>query len=115
MSSYNPQYTSPPSETLKEFIEEGRLKYSKDLSIAKEEKKIVDDIIFNGRFIDRKIARILSSITSMSSTFWNRRQRLFRQFYIDHQILEPEIYNFALTPEQIKQKYIDLQNRKALG
>jgi len=76
-NKYNPQSTTPPSEYIKELIEEGGydLKYiCSELNISVEELK---QLLCDKLKISEEISEGLESIFGVPSYFWMNIQRLY--------------------------------------
>ncbi len=80
INEYNPDYVSPPGESLAETLE------SLAMSPAALAKKMglpvrtVNDIINGKRAVTPEIALQLEKVLRIPARFWNNRERLYREF-----------------------------------
>ena len=79
-NEYAPDYVSPPGETLMETIEALRISQAQLAERTGRSKKMVNEIIKGKAPITPKMSIELERVTGVPSSFWNNRERNYREF-----------------------------------
>ncbi|MCP4350536.1 MAG: helix-turn-helix domain-containing protein [Desulfobacterales bacterium] len=80
INEYNPDYVSPPGESLAETLESLAMS---PVALAKKMDipvRTVSDIIIGKTELTPEIALQLEKILHIPARFWNNRERLYREF-----------------------------------
>lgn len=79
-NEYAPDYVSPPGETLLEAIEALGMSQAQLAERTGHSKKMVNEIIKGKAPITPKMAIELGRVTGVPASFWNNRERNYREF-----------------------------------
>ena len=79
-NEYSPDYVSSPGETLSETIEVLRMSQAQLAERTGRSKKMVNEIIKGKAPITPKMAIELERVTGVPASFWNNRERIYREF-----------------------------------
>jgi len=77
---YNPDYISPPGETLQEILEEKGMAQDELAKQIGKTKAIVNEIINDKAAITPDIALQLEMVLGIPASFWNNRDRQYQEF-----------------------------------
>lgn len=78
-NQYNPDYVSPPGETLLELIAERSISQMALAQRMERPKQIIADIIQGKAAITPEIALQLERVLGVSANFWMSREQHYRQ------------------------------------
>lgn len=79
-NEYSPDYVSPPGETLEETIDVLGISQAQLAERTGRSKKMVNEIIKGKAPITPKMAIELERVTGAPASFWNNRERNYREF-----------------------------------
>ena len=79
-SEYKPDYVSPPRETLSETMKALGISMAQLAERTGRSKKVVNEIINGKAPITPKMAIELERVTGVSVSFWNNRERNYREY-----------------------------------
>lgn len=79
-NQYQPDYVSPPGETLEEALEEKGMTQAELAERIGQPISIIKEIIAGKAEITPEIALQLEQVLLISSSFWNNRERRYREF-----------------------------------
>jgi len=77
---YNPDYISPPGETLQEILEEKGMTQDELAKRIGKTKAIINEIISDKAAITPDIALQLEMVLGIPASFWNNRDRQYQEF-----------------------------------
>jgi len=84
-NEYFPDYISPPGETLAETIEALGMSQAQLAERTGRSKKMINEIIKGKAPITPKMAIELERVTEVPDSFWNNRERNYREFIAKHE------------------------------
>jgi len=84
-NEYLPDYVSPPGETLVETIEALGMSQAQLAERTGRSKKMINEIIKGKAPITPKMAIELERVTGVATSFWNNRERNYREFIAKHE------------------------------
>lgn len=84
-NEYLPDYVSPPGETLLETIEALGMPQAQLAERTGRSKKMINEIIKGKAPITPKMAIELERVTGVTTSFWNNRERNYREFIAKHE------------------------------
>jgi HTH-type transcriptional regulator/antitoxin HigA len=79
-NEYNPDFVSPPGDTVEDIIEERELnvtQLAKQLGLTKEE---FDLFLAGNKALIPELAELLQTVLGSSRAFWLERERQYRRF-----------------------------------
>jgi addiction module HigA family antidote len=79
-NEYAPDYVSPPGETLAETIEALGMSQAQMAERTGRSKKMINEIIKGKAAITPKMGIELERVTGVPASFWNNRERNYREF-----------------------------------
>jgi addiction module HigA family antidote len=79
-NEYAPDYVSPPGETLLETIEALGISQAQMAERTGRSKKMINEIIKGKAPITSRMAIELERVTGVPASFWNNRERNYREF-----------------------------------
>ena len=79
-NQYKPDYVSPPRETLSETMKALGISMVQLAERTGRSKKLVNEIIKGKASITPKMAIELERVTGVPASFWNNRERNYREF-----------------------------------
>jgi plasmid maintenance system antidote protein VapI len=79
-NEYTPQTVSPPGATIADLLEEKNLSQSEFSLIMGWSLDKVQDLIKGKEIITHEIAVSLEGILHVPATFWNERERRYREY-----------------------------------
>ncbi|MFP4338495.1 MAG: HigA family addiction module antitoxin [Halothece sp.] len=80
VNQYQPDYVSPPGDTLEEILEEREMTQAELATRMGRPKKTINEIIKGKAEITPETALQLERVLGVSATFWNNRQQRYREF-----------------------------------
>jgi HTH-type transcriptional regulator/antitoxin HigA len=78
-NQYMPNYVSPPGETLQEVLEERGISIAELAERTSKPEKTINEIINGQAAITPEIALQLELVLSIPASFWNNRERRYRE------------------------------------
>ncbi|MEA5616377.1 helix-turn-helix domain-containing protein [Cronbergia sp. UHCC 0137] len=81
-NQYNPDYVSPPGDTLLDVLEEREMTQAELAELTGKPKKTIKDIIKGKAAITSETALQLESLFNIPASFWNNRERHYREFLV---------------------------------
>ena len=78
---YNPDYVSPPGDTLLEVLEDRGMTQAELAERTGRPKKTINEIIKGKAAITPETALQLELIFNIPASFWNNRERHYREFW----------------------------------
>lgn len=78
-NQYTPDYVSPPGETLEEILEEKEMTQVELAERTGRPQKTISEIINGKAAITPETALQLERVLGVSASFWNNRERLYRE------------------------------------
>lgn len=78
-NQYTPDYVSPPGETLQEILEEREMTQAELAFRLGRPKKTISEIINGKAAITPETALQLERVLGIPASFWNNRERLYRE------------------------------------
>ncbi|BDI15566.1 XRE family transcriptional regulator [Nostoc cf. commune SO-36] len=79
-NQYSPDYVSPPGDTLLEVLEERRMTQAELAERTGRPKKTINEIISGKAAITPETALQLELVFNIPASFWNNRERRYREF-----------------------------------
>lgn len=79
-NQYDPDYVSPPGETLQETLQTLGMSQASLADRIGRSLKMINEIIKGKAPITPKMALELERVVGVPATFWNNRERYFREF-----------------------------------
>ncbi|MBO1047738.1 HigA family addiction module antitoxin [Dolichospermum sp. UHCC 0684] len=79
-NEYNPDYVSPPGDTLLEVLEDSGMTQAQLAERTGTPKKTINEIISGQAAITPEIALQLELLFNISASFWNNHERRYREF-----------------------------------
>ena len=79
-NEYTPQVVSPPGATIEDLLEEKNITQGEFSHIIGWSLDKVQDLIKGKEIITHEIAVSLESIFRVPATFWNERERRYREY-----------------------------------
>lgn len=79
-NQYNPDYVSPPGDTLLEVLEERGMTQAELAERTGRPKKTINEIINGKTAITPETALQLELVFNISASFWNNHERRYREF-----------------------------------
>jgi HTH-type transcriptional regulator / antitoxin HigA len=79
-NQYTPDYVSPPGETLQEILEERGMSQAELAERTGRPKKTINEIINAKAAITPETALQLERVFNIPASFWNNRERRYREF-----------------------------------
>lgn len=78
-NQYNPDYVSPPGETLEEVLEERGMSQAELAERAGRPKETINEIINGKAAITPETALELEWVLGIPASFWNNREKHYRE------------------------------------
>lgn len=108
---YTPDYVSPPGETLEELLEEREMTQAELAERMGRPKKTISEIINGKAAITPETALQLERVLSIPASFWNNRERDYREALArqeEQERLEKQVAWLKQIPvkDMVKQKWI---------
>jgi plasmid maintenance system antidote protein VapI len=79
-NQYNPDYVSPPGDTLLEVLEERGMTQAELAERTGRPKKTINEIIKGKAKINPETASQLELVFNIPASFWNNREQRYREF-----------------------------------
>jgi addiction module HigA family antidote len=80
VNAYQPDYVSPPGETLAEILEEQSMTQAELAVRVGYSQETIDDIIQAKSALTLEFALALEQVFETPAAFWNRREQLYRDY-----------------------------------
>lgn len=80
LNTYEPDYVSPPGETLEELLEERGMTQASLATRLGYSKKTVNEIIQAKAALTPDFALALERVFGTPASFWNRREQIYREY-----------------------------------
>lgn len=80
LNTYEPDYVSPPGETLEEILEEREMTQAELALRLGYSKKTVNEIIQGKSALTSEVALALERVLGTPASFWNRAEQLYRDY-----------------------------------